>query len=82
MVRLRPDDARTVANRMAALRDDGATAAPAVPVEVWPGLAGYVPPGVRWQHSRRYDESLNLDRRRQLYVDPKAAIALFVITER
>lgn len=82
VVRLRPEDARAVARKMAALRDDADTASSAVPVEVWPGLAGFVPPGVRWQHSRRYDGSLNLDRRRQLYVDPKAAIGLFIVTDR
>jgi hypothetical protein len=82
VVRLRPEDARALASRMAAVRDDAENAASAVPVQVWPGLAGFVPAGVRWQHSRRYDEAQQLERRRQLYVDPKSAIALFVITER
>ncbi|WP_346534481.1 hypothetical protein [Micromonospora sp. DPT] len=70
VVRLRPADARALT---AAYTWEAAGTEPAV----WPGLSAYVPAGVRWRHSTRYDESAAGSRHIELHLDPDRAVALF-----
>jgi hypothetical protein len=53
----------------------------AVPAEIWPDLAPFVPRGVTWVHNQAYDDAQGLGRVRSLYVDPKRSVAFFEITE-
>lgn len=70
VVRLRPADARALA---AAYPWEPVATEPAL----WPGLSPYVPAGVRWRQSVRYDEGYAGTRHLRLHLDPDRAVALF-----
>ncbi|RAY13494.1 hypothetical protein DPM19_20800 [Actinomadura craniellae] len=78
VVRLRPEDARSLAARY-----DWRPVAAASESEpqVWPALAKFVPGDVRWLHSDAYDQAPpQSEDSRRLYLDPDRALALFDLT--
>lgn len=81
VVRLRPADARTLAQRY-----DFVPYAPAVPAphsgspaDAWPALAPFLPAAPRWLHSRAYDEATPATRWRTAFLDVEHRTLFFTL---
>ncbi|MFI7213485.1 hypothetical protein ACIBP4_18740 [Micromonospora maritima] len=71
VVRLAPADARALATTY--VWTPGTGAAP----EVWPGLGGYVPDGVRWRRSADHDAAGTAE----VWFDPARSLLLFTAVD-
>ncbi|MFG1777125.1 hypothetical protein ACGFIG_11935 [Micromonospora sp. NPDC049048] len=84
VVRLRAEDARTLAQRY-----DFVPYAPAGPAgtpqpgpaDAWPALAPYLPPAPRWLHSRSYDEGKPSTRWRAAFLDVEHGTLFFTLND-
>ncbi|MDT0533365.1 hypothetical protein RM555_30700 [Micromonospora sp. DSM 115977] len=84
VVRLRPADARTLAQRY-----DFVPYAPAEPdqapltspADAWPALAPFLPAAPRWLHSRAYDEATPATRWRTAFLDVEHRTLFFTLQD-
>lgn len=53
----------------------------AVPGDVWPGLAGFLPSAATWVHHAAYDDLHHSARWRALYVDPVSSRAFVALND-
>ncbi|TDC37469.1 hypothetical protein E1211_10320 [Micromonospora sp. 15K316] len=85
VVKLRPEDARAFAERYDFVAYDPVVAeeyaANRTPEDVWPALAGFLPPEPRWLTSRVYDELDTSSRWRTGYLDVEHATLLFMLDD-
>ncbi len=85
VVRLRPADARTLAQRYdfvpyAPAEPDQAPLAS--PADAWPALAPILPAAPRWLHSRAYDEATPSTRGRTAFLDVEHLTFFFTLHDR
>jgi hypothetical protein len=80
VVTLRPEDARTMAQRYAFVPYDSVDPAEfpdSGPADTWPGLVPFLPAEPRWRYSRIYNESEPSTRWRVAFLDVERGILLF-----
>ncbi|MFG2007728.1 hypothetical protein ACGFNF_01460 [Micromonospora sp. NPDC048868] len=83
VVRLRPADARTLAQRYGFAPYAPAVPAPqsGSPADAWPALAPFLPAAPRWLHSRAYDEATPSTRWRTAFLDVEHRTLFFTLQD-
>ncbi|MEU2662266.1 hypothetical protein [Micromonospora sp. NPDC007220] len=83
VVRLRPEDARTLAQRYDFVPYAPAAKAPhsGSPADAWPALAPFLPAAPRWLHSRAYDEATPSTRWRTAFLDVEHRTFFFTLND-
>ncbi|MEU4775203.1 hypothetical protein [Micromonospora sp. NPDC023644] len=85
VVRLRPEDARTLAQRYGfePYAPAGPDQAPhsGGPADAWPALAPFLPAAPRWLHSRSYDEGNPSTRWRAAFLDVEHRTLFFTLND-
>ena len=80
VVQLHPEDARSLAANYHWQPVAAATSSETQVLQVWSGLAEFVPDNVRWLYSDAYDQAPPHGAWRRLYLDPDRALVLFALS--